>query len=114
MFPVCRLTAIIINTEVTMNNRKYPRKDIVLKAKITYPSGLSQVVNTRDISEGGAFLVIEKSSQPTIGELVTIDLMDEPKHSEVLPSSDAVVVRQELEGIGLSFIEMDFEIGSDF
>jgi len=96
-----------------MDKRKSPRKDITLSINITYPSGESQIVNTRDISDGGMFLILDKLDQPIIGELVAVELTDDPKNTEALPSSEAVVVRQETDGIGLSFIEMDFAMEDD-
>jgi len=96
-----------------MDKRKSPRKDITLSINITYPSGESQIVNTRDISDGGMFLILDKLDQPIIGELVAVELTDDPKNTEALPSSEAVVVRQEADGIGLSFIEMDFAMEDD-
>ena len=91
-----------------MDKRKYHRKNITLSVKLIYPEGESQVVSTRDISDGGVFLILDKLEKPTLGELVTVELLDDPQNTEVLPSSEAVVVRQEKAGIGLSFIEMDF------
>jgi len=96
-----------------MDKRKSPRKDITLSINITYPTGESQIVNTRDISDGGMFLILDKLDQPIIGELVAVELTDNPKNTEALPSSEAVVVRQETDGIGLSFIEMDFAMEDD-
>jgi len=96
-----------------MDKRKFPRKNVTLSIKIIYPSGESQNVSTRDISDGGLFLILGELDQPSIGELVTVELLDDPQNTKALPSSDAVVVRQESEGIGLSFIEMDFAMDDD-
>ena len=96
-----------------MEKRRAPRKNVKLNIKITYPSGESQLVHTRDISDSGVFLILDKLDKPTIGELVTVELLDNPQNTEVFPSSEAIVVRQESEGIGLSFIEMDFAMGED-
>lgn len=96
-----------------MDNRKFTRKNITLSVRLTYPAGETQVVHTRDISDGGLFLILDKLKRPIIGELVTVELMDAPENSESLPSSEAVVVRQEASGIGLSFIVMDFAMDDD-
>jgi len=96
-----------------MDKRKFPRKNVTLSIKITYPSGESQTVSTRDISDGGLFLILDKLDKPSIGELVTVELFDNSQNIEVLPSSDAVVVRQESAGIGLSFIDMNFAMDDD-
>ena len=91
-----------------MEKRRSPRKNVTLNIKIIYPSGDSQTVHTRDISDSGLFLILDKLDRPLIGELVTVELLDEPLDTEIFPSSEAIVVRQESEGIGLAFIEMDF------
>ena len=96
-----------------MEKRKFPRKEIILSVKISYPTGESQLVHTRDISDGGMFLILEELDRPIIGELVSVELTDENDNKDVLPSSEAVVVREESEGIGLSFIEMDFAMDED-
>jgi PilZ domain len=96
-----------------MDKRRSPRKSVKLSIKLTYPSGDSQLVHTRDISDSGVFLILDKLDKPSIGELVTVELLDDIQNTEVFPSSEAIVVRQESEGIGLAFIEMDFAMGDD-
>ena len=92
-----------------VNNRRSERRAVVLEIELTYPSGETQIVHTRDISEGGLFLIVEKLKQPTIGECVGVKLSGESIGEEVLPSADAVVVHQAQAGIGLAFIEMELD-----
>lgn len=100
---------------MTKDLRKYPRRVIHLEIELGFPSGERQIVRTRDISEGGVFLMLDKLRRPVIGEVVTVKLMDQSQqeHDLVFPSNDAVVVRQEEGGIGLAFIELDFASGYD-
>jgi len=94
---------------VSEDKRKHPRREAHLEVELCFPSGEKQIVRTRDISEGGVFVVLDKLRRPVIGEVVTVVLNNhEHNEGEVFPSSDAVVVRQEEGGIGLAFIEFDF------
>ncbi len=90
------------------DKRKSERRAISLAIELLYPSGDTQTVHTRDISDGGLFLIMEKLKQPIIGECVKVSIMDNNSDT-VLPSNDAVVVRQSPDGIGLAFIEMDLD-----
>ena len=91
------------------NKRKYPRHEAHLEVELGFPGGEKQIVRTRDVSEGGVFLMLDKLRRPVIGEVVTVKLNDNEQNSDVVfPSNDAVVVRQEEGGIGLAFIELNF------
>lgn len=92
-----------------MEHRKSPRRQVILNVELTYPDGATQVVSTRDLSDGGMFLILDKLHRPILGELVGVQLVGESAEKETLPGSEAVVVHQESEGIGLAFIQMDFE-----
>lgn len=95
------------------DKRKFERQNIHLEVELDFPSGESQVVRTRDMSDGGIFLLVEKLRRPVIGEVVTVKLNDNEQNANVtFPSNDAVVVRQEESGIGLAFIEL--ELNEDF
>ena len=93
---------------MTKEQRKYPRREVHIEVELGFPSGEKQIVRTRDLSEGGVFLVLDKLRRPVIGEVVTVKVSSDTATSETFPSSDAVVVRQEEGGIGLAFIELDF------
>lgn len=94
---------------MTEEQRKYPRRELHLEVELGFPSGEKQIVRTRDVSEGGVFVVLDKLHRPVIGEVVSVKLNDsEEDTGEVFPSNDAVVVRQEEGGVGLAFIELNF------
>lgn len=94
---------------MTEEQRKYPRRELHLEVELGFPSGEKQIVRTRDVSEGGVFVVLDRFYRPVIGEVVTVKLNDvERETHEKFPSSEAVVVRQEEGGVGLAFIELDF------
>jgi len=91
-----------------MEQRRSPRRPASFKIELAYPTGETLTVVSRDISDNGIFLLLEESSQPIIGEIVSLKLVDESVNEAPLPSNEAAVVRLEPEGIGLSFIVMDF------
>ncbi|HEY9051658.1 MAG TPA: PilZ domain-containing protein [Gammaproteobacteria bacterium] len=91
-----------------MEKRRHPRRPVTLNVELAYPDGEKYIVNTRDISESGMFLILDKLHMPTIGEVVGVQLTGKSVGKERLPSADAVVVRHTPDGIGLAFIEMDF------
>ncbi len=94
---------------MTKENREHPRKEVHLEVELGFPTGEKQTVRTRNISQGGMYLVLDKLRRPVLGEVVTVKLIEnEQNKGEKFPSNDAVVVRQEEGGIGLAFIELDF------
>ncbi len=88
-----------------MEQRQSPRRPVRLDIQITYPTGESHQVVSRDISDGGIFLILERSSQPLIGELIYLEISGESS-GETLPGTEAIVVHQTPEGMGLAFIEI--------
>jgi c-di-GMP-binding flagellar brake protein YcgR len=92
------------------DKRRFERHEAHLEVELGFPSGETQLTRTRDVSEGGVFILIDKLRRPIIGEVVTVKLLEgQESPIETFPSSDAVVVRQEEGGIGLAFIELDFQ-----
>lgn len=92
-----------------MEKRKFERRVLQMELELAIPSGDVHKVVTRDISEGGLFIDLVRAHQPMIGEVVALTPLDEnDPQSQQLPSRDAVVVRQTDSGIGLAFIELDF------
>lgn len=92
-----------------MDKRKSVRREVSLKVKLDYQSGSSLVVQTRDISESGLFLILGDVTRPPIGEVVTVEVLDAEAGISAFPSAEAVVVREESKGIGLAFIVMDLD-----
>ena len=95
-----------------MENRKSPRRNVILEVELSFPSGDKQIVSTRDISDGGIFLILDQLDRPILGELLGVKLVGDSAEKETLPGTDAVVVHQDQEGIGLAFIQI--ELDEDF
>lgn len=92
-----------------MEKRKFERRVLQMELELATPAGDVHKAVTRDISEGGLFIDLASAQQPMIGEVVALTPLDESDpQSRQLPSRDAVVVRQTDTGIGVAFIELDF------
>ncbi|MDX1692938.1 MAG: PilZ domain-containing protein [Ketobacteraceae bacterium] len=86
------------------NQRKHQRTPLKVKFRIWHDSFGEAVVMTRDVSEGGVFLITEKTDVeiPPTGTVMqgqVQDVMDDP------PIVTMEVVRIEPMGIGLRFVE---------
>ena len=97
---------------MSIESRKSPRHLIHLDVELTYPSGEHHQAVTRDISDGGMFVLISSELRPVIGELVSVRLIGANNNIHALPASEAVVVHAAPQGIGLAyiFIELDDEL----
>lgn len=93
-----------------MEKRRYPRKEIDLEVELSSPDADPVIVHTKDISDGGMFLLIgEAEGRPMIGELVHVRLVGESAEKQTLPESAAVVVHTDSVGIGLAYVEMELD-----
>lgn len=88
-----------------MDKRQSARRSIRLDVQIGIPSGKTFQVNSRDVSEGGMFLLMKAEQQPPIGEMVSIHVVNGSQ--DQLPSSEAIVVHRLDDGIGVAFIYIE-------
>jgi c-di-GMP-binding flagellar brake protein YcgR len=88
------------------DNRRYPRKEIKVSVELTFLEERYQVVNTRDISEGGMFIEMDSNGKYPIGEMVQLHYLD-PLNNDEDTFKDAIIVRVADSGIAVSYIEMD-------
>ncbi len=102
------LHAFLLKTVNIMseNLRKYPRQEIKVNVDLSFLDNDSRIVKTRDISEGGMFLVTENADRYPIGEMVHVHYLD-PFNDDADTFKDAIIVRVAGDGIAISFIEMD-------
>ncbi len=85
--------------------RRHLRIGIVVDIDLT-PSGQDTIcVRTRNISDGGLFLVLDDTELPPIGSEVQVCLKNQLGDGEEPPVNRARVVRHEDGGIGLQFLE---------
>jgi hypothetical protein len=85
------------------DKRRHIRTPLACRIKVVY-AGAEMIVKTRDISDGGVFVVLDPDQVPSIGSRVTGQvqgLMDDA------PVLEMEVVRIEPSGVGLRFINLD-------
>ncbi len=84
------------------NNRRHPRTRLRAEVKLNHPAAGEQHAHTRDISEGGAFVVNEGLKLPALGEIIEVQVQGLP--GEAAPVVRMKVVRIDREGVGLEFV----------
>ena len=94
---------------MSIESRKSPRHLIHLDVELTYPTGEQHQAVTRDISDGGMFVLISSELRPVLGELVTLRLIGGSGEKTSLPSNEAVVVHTAPKGIGLAYIFLELD-----
>jgi hypothetical protein len=85
------------------SNRKSPRTRLRAAVTLKHPSMGEHQTHTRDISDGGAFVLTEGMALPAMGEIVEVQVQGLP--GEPAPIVRMRVVRIDKDGIGLEFIE---------
>lgn len=97
-------------TSIPVNNqRRFERFNISIKIEVIYPDGGAHICDTRDVSDGGIFVCMQRSHYPALGEVVAIKVIDKRDDAAHLMSESAVVVHRGDDGIGLAFIDMELK-----
>jgi hypothetical protein len=86
---------------MSQNQRKHIRTRLTSTVKMVHPETGTLEVKTRDISDGGIYLLSSITNLPPIGSQVKVQLMDTPFEAPIL---DMIIVRLENDGIGLAFL----------
>jgi hypothetical protein len=82
--------------------RLHPRIPMKCIIKIEHPSIGEMMVETRDISDGGVFIVTPDQEIPPVGSIVTGQVQG---MGDAAPILKMEVVREEPIGLGLKFID---------
>ena len=85
--------------------RKHLRIGLVVDIELTLPDKGMTVVRTKNISDGGLFLVLDDIEMPPVGTEVQVRLKNQLGDGEEPPINRAKVVRHEGDGVGLEFLE---------
>ncbi|MDQ1362717.1 MAG: hypothetical protein QG652_577 [Pseudomonadota bacterium] len=85
--------------------RRHLRIGLVVEIELTLPGAAPQIVRTKNISDGGLFLVIDEVKLPAVGTEVKVRLKNQLGDGEEPPVNRAKVVRHDPDGMGLEFIE---------
>ena len=90
---------------MSSENRKHLRIGLVVDIELTLPGHGEINVRTRNISDGGLYLVLDDIEMPPVGTEVKVRLKNQLGDGEEPPINRAKVVRHENDGIGLEFLE---------
>lgn len=84
------------------DQRRHVRTPLSCMIKIKHDSIGELIVKTRDISDGGVFVILEPEHVPAIGSIVTGQVQGLMGDA---PELTMEVVRVEPTGVGLRFVE---------
>ncbi|MDX2503762.1 MAG: PilZ domain-containing protein [Gammaproteobacteria bacterium] len=87
---------------MTEENRKHIRTKLTSSVNLTHPDIGTIEVKTKDISDGGIYLISPFTNLPPVDSQVKVQLIDTPFEAPIL---DMRIVRLENDGIGLTFLE---------
>jgi len=90
---------------MSAENRKHLRIGLIVDIELTLPGQDMMNVRTRNISDGGLYLILDDINLPAINTEVKVRLKNQLGDGEEPPVNRAKVVRQEPDGIGLVFLE---------
>ncbi|AHI28012.1 PilZ domain-containing protein [Marinobacter similis] len=84
-----------------IDRREYIRTAMSAKVKVVHPELGEFMFSTRDISDGGVFIIVDADPfEPNIGDTVTVQVQGLPVPAPVL---EMVIVRRTNDGLGLQF-----------
>ena len=84
------------------NKRRHPRVPLNVEVKILHPDIGEMIVQTKNLSEGGLFILADPTAMPPTGEIVQGQVQGD---SGDFPVVSMKIVRTEDDGLGLQFIE---------
>ena len=84
------------------DKRKYERLPLSAKVKITHPAIGSVMVWTKDLSDGGVYLITNDIKLPPIGSVVEGQVQGSMESAPVIKMK---IVRVECDGVGLQFCD---------
>lgn len=84
------------------NRRVHTRLPFTVDLKITHPDIGEIIVKTKNISDGGVFILVDPGKMPPLGEIVQGQIQGEV---DDLPVVAMKIVRTENDGLGLQFID---------
>ncbi len=90
---------------MSSENRKHLRIGLVVEIELNTPEQGLINVSTRNISDGGLYLILDDIELPPVGTEVQVRLKNQLGDGEEPPLNRAKVVRHEPDGIGLVFLE---------
>ncbi|WP_157496795.1 PilZ domain-containing protein [Hahella ganghwensis] len=104
---VTKLDTVFISdiSIMTQDKRSSPRIKASFQVELTHPDLGTIKTKTRDISENGAFVIVNEENTPELHMRVSIRVLGLPGEPGAPVESE--VVRIEHEGVGVKFIQDD-------
>jgi hypothetical protein len=84
------------------NSRRFPRTRLRAEVKLNHPEVGEQTAHTRDISEGGAFILGHNIRLPEVGEIIEVQVQGLP--GEAAPVVPMRIIRIDEDGVALEFV----------
>ena len=84
------------------NKREHERYPLAVDVKISHPDIGEKIVQTKDVSDSGVFVLVEPTGMPPIGEIVQGQIQG---GAEDMPVVKMKIVRVVNDGLGLQFVE---------
>lgn len=84
------------------DRREFPRTAMNAKVRVVHPTVGERIYATRDVSDGGVYVVVEDGYFPPMGSVVEVQVQGLPVPAPVLKMQ---VVRKGNDGFGLQFID---------
>ncbi|MFV2005175.1 MAG: PilZ domain-containing protein [Gammaproteobacteria bacterium] len=91
---------------MSKNNRQFPRQEIQIEVELHFLEDEPRKTITRDLSQGGLFLLLNNSAYYTMGEMISLNFKN-PLEDYENTDKDAIIVRQTDDGIAVAFIEIE-------
>lgn len=86
------------------SGRQHERTKMRARLKMIHPVVGGLLVYTRDLSDGGLFILSGQHSLPEVGEIIKVQIQDVPVEAPILT---AKIVRKTEDGIGVMFLQED-------
>jgi hypothetical protein len=85
------------------NNRKHLRHQIRVSIKITHESIGECLLETRDISDSGIFVIVNPQKMPDVGTVLKGQVQGMGEEGAII---DMVIVRVNKNGLGLRYVNL--------
>lgn len=86
-----------------IDNRQHSRHPIAVSIKISHESINEIILETKDVSDGGLFVVVSPDKMPPIGALVKGQVQGMVEESPII---EMKIVRLANDGVGLQYMNV--------
>ncbi len=91
---------------MSKNQRQFPRQDFQVEVEFNFLEEAPSKAITRDVSQGGLFMLLDNPSHYTMGEIISLDFKN-PLEDNADTHKDAIIVRHSDDGIAVAYIEIE-------